>query len=102
MNEIYRKYLERSKNVQSTSRESFSQVVSSGSEATYRERCLAYLSAHEATDGEAMRDLGVKDVNCYRPERTRLYQAGLLEKVEKRNCNVSGRQCIVWRAKNSI
>ena len=97
MNEIYRRYLE--KNIQETSRDSLHQVISSGQEATYRERCLQYLQTHEATDGEAMQALHIKDVNCYRPERTRLYQAGLLEKVEKRKCKVSGRTCIVWRTK---
>jgi hypothetical protein len=54
---------------------------------------------HEATDGEAMRSLGVKDVNCYRPERTRLFQDGYLKCVGKRVCTVSGRTCKVWTAK---
>ena len=54
---------------------------------------------HEATDGEAMRDLNIKDVNCYRPERTRLFQAGKLFCVGKRRCMVSGRVCKVWTAR---
>lgn len=86
------------KRIQDTSTASYRQTKLLGDEATYRERCLAYLKTHEATDGEAMRDLCVKDVNCYRPERTRLYQAGALEKIGKRVCEVSGRTCIVWRA----
>jgi hypothetical protein len=85
------------KRIQTTSTESYRQTKLLGDEATYRQRCLTYLRAHEATDGEAMRDIGVKDVNCYRPERTRLFQAGKLECVGKRVCLVSGRTCKVWR-----
>jgi hypothetical protein len=87
------------KRVQSTSTDSYRQTVLCGDEATYRERCLAYLANHEATDGEAMRALDVKDVNCYRPERTRLFQDGYLKCVGKRVCTVSGRTCKVWTAK---
>ena len=87
------------KDISDTSAASYRQTILSGAESTYRQRCYRYLLTHEATDGEAMQALGVKDVNCYRPERTRLYQAGKLWCVGKRRCRVSGRICKVWSAR---
>ena len=87
------------KQTQQTSTTSYRQTLLSGAEETYRQRCYEYLKRKAATDGEAMKALGIKDVNCYRPERTRLYQQGKLERLPKRICTVSSRTCYVWRAK---
>ncbi len=90
------------KQIRMTSVFAFAQFQASGGEDTWRERCLSYLKNHEATDGEAMRDLGVQDVNCYRPVRTRLAQAGLLQSVGRRRCEVTGKVCMVWTASSNV
>ena len=52
-----------------------------------------------ATDLEITQHLGYIDPNKVRPRRNELVKMSMVEMVEKRKCNVSGRLAITWRCK---
>lgn len=92
------------KQTQFTSALSYAEVKTSGKEETQKQRCLNYLKQHSVTDGEAIHDLQIKDVNNYRPRRNELVKEGKVHAVTvngkpyRRTCRQSGKLCIVWRA----
>lgn len=82
-----------------TSREAYEQLVESGLLKCKQAKIMHVLTAlGDATSGEVLQALKVRNVNAWRARFTELQARGLIVEVGTRKCVVSGRTCVVWHA----
>lgn len=82
-----------------TSREAYEHLVMSGELLGKQARIMDRLTTvGDATSGEVLAALKVRNVNAWRARFTELQARGLIVEVGTRRCAVSGRTCVVWHA----
>lgn len=82
-----------------TSRDAFHELVRTGQLIGKQALIMNLLTAHgDATSGEVLKTLRVRNVNAWRARFTELQARGLIVEVGQRKCAVSGRRCVVWHA----
>lgn len=83
--------------IQTTSLDAYRQLVADGNLVGKQATCLERLIAlGQATSGEVLDSLGIKNVNAWRARFTELQGRGLIREVGQRKCKISGRAGIVW------
>lgn len=82
-----------------TSRDAYELLIMSGELLGKQARIMDRLTtAGDATSGEVLQALKVRNVNAWRARFTELQARGLIIEVGTRRCAVSGRTCVVWHA----
>jgi len=82
-----------------TSRDAFHELVKTGQLIGKQALIMNLLTAHgDATSGEVLKELKVRNVNAWRARFTELQARGLIVEAGQRRCAVSGRRCVVWHA----